>query len=65
MNKNIYIFVFSFIIIVACQVKQENVEDFGVMKRGVKHVKRSFKYGIFVIKNTLGAMKDFVTFNWI
>lgn len=61
-----YILILILIIIVACQVQQPTVEEeFGVMKRSYRHVKRSVKYGVFVIKNSLGMFKDFMTFRWI
>jgi hypothetical protein len=61
-----YISILLLIIIVACQIQQSTVqEEFGVMKRSYRHVKKSVRYGVFVIKNSMGMFKDFMTFNWI
>ncbi len=61
----LYSIILILVIIVACQVRQENVEDFTVLKKTIKHVKKTFQYGFFVIGNTMGMLKDFITFKWI
>tara|TARA_B100001094_G_C17982679_1_gene696021 strand:- start:269 stop:463 length:195 start_codon:yes stop_codon:yes gene_type:complete len=61
----LYIIVLVLVIIVACQTKQENVEDFTVLKKTIIHVKKTFQYGFFVISNTMGILKDFITFKWM
>ena len=49
----LYAIVLILVIIIACQVKQENVENFTVLKKTIKHVKKTFQYGFFVIANTM------------
>ena len=61
----LYAIVLILVIIIACQVKQENVENFTVLKKTINHVKKTFQYGLFVIANTMGILKDFITFKWI
>ena len=61
-----YILLLLLIIIVTCHIQQSTVqEEFGVMKRSYKHVRRSVKYGMFLFRNTMGIAKDFMTFRWI
>tara|TARA_A100001388_G_C28597488_1_gene416502 strand:+ start:424 stop:618 length:195 start_codon:yes stop_codon:yes gene_type:complete len=61
----IYVLILILIVIVTCQIHQPSVEEFGVLKRSVKQVKITFRCGGKLIKNSLGMVKDFVTFKWI